>query len=897
MKVKHLFYATASLMIAAACTNEEFTTDNFVGNDGIGELVDLKGGIVVAKGGDNAQSRAIDEDGKFWWMPFGELGSVNEIPEEIGLCWTGVNNTNPDKAPAASTGSMVYTNYKFTHAGWLYKGETAPEMNPCDPYNIENGEYNKAAQIGDDGIEAKYSDGYVASTSGKTLDLTTGFFTTKNSAIYSGEYIVYYPYSDEFYDSPIMASAPRSVEIDVDADNKFAAISKYGFNVGYVGGFQGGQLSGVFATNPLTGAAYIGLKNSASTTNIKQVVLYAAGANDNFIIKQELNANAIKAANNVPNNITKSLYLGQPSETSKTIVANFVEYTTATTGEGEGEEGASTPTTPTTTKKAVAKEIKSDYTYVVLPVLPTSISDLQILLVDDEDKTAIIECGNQDIVALASGKYGIQKAIDLKDVKFDNDYIVTDSASLNSVNASLKQLGKQTKDITVRVIGEVTLNKDIELGYADVEKDVTFKGGKLIVPADVTMTLTDKVIIESDIDVMDKGCCGEKDGVLNLLNTTLAGTINNRGDVNVGDADLDGDGITETSTVLMDDATLNSLKGEETVRGEEVKYAGAIVVYAKTSWELEGASAILNQGTFEINGADGEVGKDGTVRLVQGSTASIDNQGSLVNAGNLNVLSTREGLKNSTAESEFVDRVGSQLTGYGMNADNKGEFICEVDGQTRYNTALTSGIRPTTIVRFISASRAEADDKGEAYYIAPGDVKSTTTGNLVSFEVASKDDIEFAFQTTTTVKTDAVSTIKALTVTNAKTSVTISVTINKLLKVNTNAIFDAANVTTTLKKNFEVLEALKINKGTVEVDAKVNVNNANKDVCDLTLAKDTKMTFANGGKSYFDVINTQGDIEITSATGTSADQVAHELWCKSLVDKGTWGNDSYPMFR
>ena len=306
MKVKHLFYATASLMIAAACTNEEFTTDNFVGNDGIGELVDLKGGIVVAKGGDNAQSRAIDEDGKVWWMPFGELGSVNEIPEEIGLCWTGVNNTNPDKAPAASTGSMVYTNYKFTHAGWLYKGETAPEMNPCDPYNIENGEYNKAAQIGDDGTEAEYRDGYVASVSGKTLDLTTGFFTTKNSAIYSGEYIVYYPYSDEFYDSPIMASAPRSVEIDVDADNKFAAISKYGFNVGYVGEFQGGQLSGVFATNPLTGAAYIGLKNTGTETmKIKQVVLYAAGANDNFIIKQELNASAIKAANNVPNSITK----------------------------------------------------------------------------------------------------------------------------------------------------------------------------------------------------------------------------------------------------------------------------------------------------------------------------------------------------------------------------------------------------------------------------------------------------------------------------------------------------------------------------------------------------------------------------------------------------------------
>lgn len=891
MKVKHLFYATASLMIAAACTNEEFTADNFVGNDGIGELVDLKGGIVVAKGSGSAQSRAINEEGDFWWMPSGALGTVGEIPEEIGLCWTGVNNSNPDKAPATSTGSMVYTNYKFTHSGWLYEDETTPKMNPCEPYNIENGEYNKAAQIGNDGTEAEFSSGkYSASAADETLDLATGFFTTKNSAIYSGEYIVYYPYSDEFYDSPIMASAPRSVEIDVDEANRYAAISKYGFNVGYVGEFQGGQLSGVFATNPLTGAAYIGLKNTGTAKSIKQVVLYAAGADDNFIIKQELNANAIKAANNVPNNITKSLYLGQPTETSKTIVANFVKYTSDDTGEEGGEEGeeAGVVTASTMTKNAAVKEIGAAFTYVVLPVLPASISDLQILLVDNEDKTAIIECGRQDIVALASGKYSIQKAIDLKNVEFDNDYIVTDSASLISVNESLKGLEAQTKDITVKVIGEVTLSDNIKLGYANVKKNVTFKGGKLIVPADVEMTLTDKVIIESDIDVMDKGCCGEDDGVLNLLNTTLAGTINNRGDVVVGDG-------TNESTVVMDDAALNSLKGEETVRGEKVNYAGTIVVNAMTSWELEGASSILNQGTFEIMGADGDTGNDGTVRLVQGSTASIDNQGSLVNAGNLNVLSTRDGLKNSTAESEFVDRVGSQLTGYGMNADNKGEFICEVDGQTRYNTALTSGIRPTTIVRFISASRAnKSDTTGEPYYITPGDVKSTTTGNLVSFEVASaNDDIVFAFKKTTTIKNDAVSTIKALTVTDASTTVTI----NKLLKVNTNAIFNAEGVTTMLNKDFEVLEALRINKGTVAVAAKVDVNNANKDVCDLILAKLAKMTFANGGKSYFDVINTQGNIEITSATGTDADLVAHELWCKSLVDKGTWGNDSYPMFR
>lgn len=62
-------------------------------------------------------------------------------------------------------------------------------------------------------------------------------------------------------------------------------------------------------------------------------------------------------------------------------------------------------------------------------------------------------------------------------------------------------------------------------------------------------------------------------------------------------------------------------------------------------------------------------------------------------------------MKNSTKTSEFVDKVGSQLTGYGMNSDNQGEFICEVDAQNRYETALKSNIRPTTIVRFVDVAQ------------------------------------------------------------------------------------------------------------------------------------------------------------------------------------------------
>lgn len=112
--------------------------------------------------------------------------------------------------------------------------------------------------------------------------------------------------------------------MDPSETNKFATVSEYGFNVGYAGDFQGGQLSDAFVTNTLSGAAFIGIKNTGTTeVKLNQVILYAAGANDNFVIRQELDAKAIKAANNVAANVGTNFYLGQPKETSKTIVTTY----------------------------------------------------------------------------------------------------------------------------------------------------------------------------------------------------------------------------------------------------------------------------------------------------------------------------------------------------------------------------------------------------------------------------------------------------------------------------------------------------------------------------------------------------------------------------------------------
>lgn len=864
MKVNRLFYAAACLMTVAACTNEEFTT-NEAKFDGKGELVELKGGLALTKG--NIQTRALDENGKFIWMPSGTLGDASlEIPEKIGLCWTGVNNTNPDKAPATATGDMVYTNYEFVHSGWLYEDEDAPEFDPCAPYDIKNGEYNTAAN-NTTGVTA-IVDGttsYKAATGGKTLDLTTGFFNTKNTAIYSGEYIVYFPYNSEFFDSPIVATTPRTYELNPAATNDFEVASKYNFNVGYVNEFQGGQFSDVFSTKILTGATYIALKNSNTTANkdIKQIVLYAAGENDNFIIKQELSAKAIKAANNVSTQIGTGLYLGEAQETSKTIVANYATNKTVNANTVDAE----------------------DYAYVILPVLPTTISDLKILLVDDKDKVATVDCGQQEIKSLSQGNYSVVKLIDLDEVEFKADYVVTDGASMTSVLSTIASLGAgeqptAEKPITVQVIGDVTLSANAATAQTWY-KYVTFEGGKIIVPADKTFTLQQGVTIKSDIDVMDKGCCGNNNGKLQVNRATLTGTINNRGDIQVG--------VGSTATeIFMNNATLNNLKGVETVRGVEVEYEGTINVVAKTTLNLNGTSTILNEGKITTTGT-GVTSNDGTITL--NDNASIDNQGSIVNGGNMNILSSPNGLKNTTAESEFVDKVGSQLTGHGMNSDNEGEFVCEVDAQHRYNTALTSSIRPTTIVRFIDAAYTSSSTHDSAYEIAEGDVKSTT-GNLVSFEVvAAGKNIKFTRESGILENNEKTSTIKSLKVVEAA-----SVTIDKLLTVNTTADFEQSTI--TINKNFVVVEGINIGKkdqiANVTVSEKVNVN-ATGSKCDLKVLKESSLTLNNDGKSYYNNINNNGSVNIEVAT--TSPKVAHELWCNSFTTgaDGKWANNSYPM--
>ena len=133
--------------------------------------------------------------------------------ENVGLCWLG-----------ETTGAEVYTNYQFSHFGWLKKGETEAEVDNCDPFNLYNGvAYNEIKPTsGTAGKEANpATDGFTLPSApiDKTsweLNYNSGVYKTDNKTIFGGKYIVYYPYDPKFQEKgTIPAKAVTSFDWNI----------------------------------------------------------------------------------------------------------------------------------------------------------------------------------------------------------------------------------------------------------------------------------------------------------------------------------------------------------------------------------------------------------------------------------------------------------------------------------------------------------------------------------------------------------------------------------------------------------------------------------------------------------------------------------------------------------
>lgn len=794
MKTKHLLFTAAMVSALAACTNDDFVSESSNAiRDDKGLLVELSENFAIAATKGDAETRAYDQNGKFVWVPNAvdpTNGSATE-PATLGLCWTGVNNTNPEYSALQTTDYRVFTNYKFEHQGWLYDGETLPKYDACESTpTIKNGQFiptlgNKAAtwetsgKASDNDLlivpgatnEKFYSKASVTGDFANTkLDFGAGFFKSKLGTIYQGEYIVYFPYSDEFYNGPVQAVSPKTISLtnlqgkpkvngQVQHDlYTWAAMSKYAFSVGYTANMDGGVDAQSFTTGILSGGVVVRLTNSAEKgleKPINTITLYSK--NEQFILKQNLSAAAIKAANNKKAMYGENFYYGEPTETSKTIVA------TVSNVDGEGLAPG-----------------KDKYVDIVIPVLPTTVDDLTVLMTNDANLTAEYKvAGTTTIKSVGQGWTVVE--VDTKNLTFDKVY-ATDEASFraatNNDGTSCNTDLVKAKSKTVRVLGQIEIS--------DPEQPaIAIRGGYTIVGEE-----GDALIIKGG----NKTNLAGQSGLTNprfIVNPTTAFNA-----TTMNEPVLDCDVIVESAgccnavggRLVIGQATVGKNANIKVLGHEEGVVPTAAAHYTKDGWlsfDVEGKTStvngtIINEGQVTFGRCDRRAG-DKAQTLLNGSITNKKGM-TIFYAGDaekadddakLAVSST--GALNNEADAEFTiegefffdgtgynkgtiyDRVSSQVTGkLSQFNGNGGEYICDVNNPgKRFNDALLSVYKPTTVVRFVEkadqvydfTNYANASKTIKKYIVAVGDNKTTyfkgTNITLPAVEVEENNTLGF----------------------------------------------------------------------------------------------------------------------------------------------------------
>ena len=861
MKTKHLLFTAAMVSAFAACTNDDFVSESSNAiRDDKGLLVELSENFAIAATKGDAETRAYDQNGKFVWVPNAvnpTNGSATE-PATLGLCWTGVNNTNPEYSALQTTDYRVFTNYKFEHQGWLYDGETLPKYDACESTpTIKNGQFiptlgSEAAtwnttkgKAGDDDLlitpgttnDEFYSKAPVTTGDfmNTKLDFGAGFFKSKLGTIYQGEYIVYFPYSDEFYNGPVQAVSPKTISLtnlqgkpkangQVQHDlYTWAAMSKYAFSVGYTANMDGGVDAQSFTTGILSGGVVVRLTNSAEKgleKPINTITLYSK--NEQFILKQNLSAAAIKAANNNKAMYGENFYYGEPTETSKTIVA------TVTNVSGQGLAPA-----------------KDNYVDIVIPVLPTKVDDLTVLMTNEDNLTAEYKvAGTTTIKSVGQGWTVVE--VDTKNLTFDKVYATNEDsfrAATNNVGTSCNEDLAKANSKTVRVLGQIEISA--------VQPAIAIRGGYTIVGEE-----GDALIIKGG----DKTNLAGQSGLTNprfIVNPTIhfdATTMN--------EPVLDCDVIVESAgccnavggRLVIGQATVGENANIKVLGHEEgVVPTATPKHYTKDGWlsfDVEGKTStvngtIINEGQVTFGRCDRRAGKkaqtllNGSITNKKGMTIFYaGNATSADDDAKLAVSST--GALNNEADGEFTiegefffdgtgynkgtiyDRVSSQVTGkLSQFNGNGGEYICDVNNPgKRFNDALLSVYKPTTVVRFVEKAEvydftnyANASETIKKYIVAVGGNNITyfkgTNITLPAVEVEEKNTLGFMSIKENTEKWTNLTVEGDLLVNGTIQTKGIGVTLNTK---NTEAIKSI-----TVKNNFTVNGKADLNNETVNV--------------------------------------------------------------------------------
>lgn len=546
MKTKHLLFTMALPLAFVACTNDEFES-NSMSQAQNGELVTLPDNYLLAGVmGSDAATRSMYDGTAFAWLPFDNF-AASPAADAIGLCWRGGEYT--------SNGAVVYTNYKFTHYGWLGKDEEKPDLD-CDG-DLLNGQLltnlsgNQDCLLAGDWAVSdatKYPD--------LKVDAKNGLFNTDNSTIFKGDYIVYYPYNDQFNEvGNIPATAPANIKRDINGlteTNYTKELAKEVFVAGTMNGVDGGQQNGVFSTNFVSGSIVVKIKNTdaSNNLNIHKVVLVA---DNGFATEVKLDASKIAAGEK-----GAALYAEEPSEFANTLVAEF--YNSGSAGSKNAQADLS-----------IAAGKTQRVAFAVLPTTAsTALKNAKVILVDDSDNSYLVESDLQKLVSLAEGWNVIEvsaKPSDFEDVAYayDTESLITELTDHDAPGEgqSINVLNKITLDpdytFTLPYGGDATAQKLSEKFKESsksifIAEDLTLTGkGAIVVPAGVQLVFKSvgtkekpaTVTFEVPLITENKGCCGQYNGTV-VLRTNENGygkyafsQIKNEGTIYLG-SDLTG---------------------------------------------------------------------------------------------------------------------------------------------------------------------------------------------------------------------------------------------------------------------------------------------------------------------------------------------------------------------
>lgn len=669
MKTKKLILALTLPLAFAACSNEDFTGENATTpiNDNMVELGE--GFVLSVQGINDAATRGFWDDKTLaWtWKPeileigpgnsiFGNAGPLQVIADEIGLCSTGEYLNGK-----GSIGSEVYTNYQFLHSGWLATGQENAELSLCAPYTLQNGllypdvtegslDFSSTIAQFKEQLKVDANKVTIGGTAYE-LDLKTGVFSTENKAIMGGSYVVYYPYNDRFVEvGSLPATATMKFENvtvgDVSADH----VAKNSFLVGYGRDLIGGQQASKFSLSPLSAIVSLQLKQTDTDAKTpKNITRVALWSEDGFVSEVNLDAAKIKAQGA---SAGEKLYVDGTKKTTSTIVASL---NTAVTLE---------KTTP----------VK-----IYLPLLPTTATDLKVILFADDESIAIKELNQDYTFGAAQGKV---VSVDVVEGDFKTDLLIAvDKASLKEAILTADAAPADKKP-TIQVIGDITLTSGDDIRISD---GVTIEGGKLIVAEGAFLRILTGGTIKSTVDIQGQTCCGTAaPGDMRVLKgATVAG------DINV----LKGYGEKAAGTLSFTNtgSGISVVKETSTITSE-----GTVLFQSKT--DIYGT--LTNNGSVTIEGAKGDVSvKGGTVN--NNSTFEVIGNFAMLDASGSTVFAAGRNFKNN---GKFIDNVGATVGGATQNMEFgvNGDYICRVDNQVRLDAAYLEKTACSTI-EFVGA--------------------------------------------------------------------------------------------------------------------------------------------------------------------------------------------------